>query len=383
MASTRSRVVRIAAAALLLGVLWVVVPRILARLFYDDVVWAVNGWFVQYDLTIFLRAGDAVLDGVSPYPSVSELVDDTSYVYPPLLALLMAPLALLPSGLAASIFTFGGLVALVGALLLLGVRDWRCHVVAILSPLTHEALRWGTLGTYLVLLVALVWRFRDRPFVGGLAAAVTAVLKLFLWPVTVWLALTGRLRAAAVAVCAGLVLALGSWAAIGFAGLRDYPDLLEKLDGIAASESYSVFAIGQALGLSETAARLVAVALCAVLLLLALRAARGEDGDARSLTLSLAAALALSPIVWLHYLVLLTVPIALARPRFSGLWLLPLALWPFMWVGWFGDWPAGNVEELLVAAALVVAVVTMAAVREPLSLAPLRSRRLATVRRRA
>src|SRR5262245_66151947 len=59
MPSTRSRVVRIAAAALLLGVLWVVVPRILARLFYDDVVWAVNGWFVQYDLTIFLRAGDA------------------------------------------------------------------------------------------------------------------------------------------------------------------------------------------------------------------------------------------------------------------------------------------------------------------------------------
>ncbi len=102
-----------------------------------------NGWFVQYDLTIFLRAGDAVLDGVSPYPAVSELVDDTSYVYPPLLALLMAPLALLPSGLAASIFTFGGILALVGALLLLGVRDPRCHVVAILSPLTHEALRWG------------------------------------------------------------------------------------------------------------------------------------------------------------------------------------------------------------------------------------------------
>ena len=61
MPSTRSRVVRIAAAALLLGVLWVVVPRILARLFYDDVVWAVNGWFVQYDLTIFLHAGDAVV----------------------------------------------------------------------------------------------------------------------------------------------------------------------------------------------------------------------------------------------------------------------------------------------------------------------------------
>jgi hypothetical protein len=31
--------------------------------------------------------------------------------------------------------------------------------------------------------------------------------------------------------------------------------------------------------------------------------------------------------VWLHYLVLLVVPLALARPRFSVLWLLPVVLW--------------------------------------------------------
>ena len=33
------------------------------------------------------------------------------------------------------------------------------------------------------------------------------------------------------------------------------------------------------------------------------------------------------PIVWLHYLVLLLVPLAIARPRFSLLWLLPVLLW--------------------------------------------------------
>ena len=37
--------------------------------------------------------------------------------------------------------------------------------------------------------------------------------------------------------------------------------------------------------------------------------------------------LALSPIVWLHYLVLLLVPTAIARPRFSAIWLLPILLW--------------------------------------------------------
>jgi alpha-1,2-mannosyltransferase len=370
MATTRPRVLRVVALAVALAVVWVVLPRLLARLFYDDVVWALAGWFVQYDLTIFLRAGEAVLDGVSPYPTLEALRDDTSYVYPPLLALLSAPLALLPSGLAASLFTGGGILALVGALLLLGVRDPRCHVLAVLSPLAHEALRWGTISTYLVLAVALAWRFRDRAG-GGIATGVAAVLKLFLWPVAVWLALTGRVRGAAVAVATAAVVALASWAVIGFAGLRDYPRLLERLDGLAAAESYSTVALAGAAGLSETAGRLIAIAACVLLLLLAARVARtGRDGrerrDARSLSLCLAAALVLSPIVWLHYLVLLFVPLALARPRLSPLWLLPLALWPFMAAGWFGDWPAGDVGELLVAWALAALIVAAAVAPQPL-----------------
>ena len=47
----------------------------------------------------------------------------------------------------------------------------------------------------------------------------------------------------------------------------------------------------------------------------------------RSFTCAVAATLALSPIVWLHYLVVLLVPMAIVRPRFSLLWLLPVLLW--------------------------------------------------------
>ena len=54
-------------------------------------------------------------------------------------------------------------------------------------------------------------------------------------------------------------------------------------------------------------------------------ARRGDD--LRSFTCAVAATLALSPIVWLHYLVLLLVPLAIARPRFSVVWLLPILLW--------------------------------------------------------
>jgi hypothetical protein len=34
-----------------------------------------------------------------------------------------------------------------------------------------------------------------------------------------------------------------------------------------------------------------------------------------------------TPVVWLHYFALLLIPIALYRPRLSGLWFVPLALW--------------------------------------------------------
>jgi hypothetical protein len=34
-----------------------------------------------------------------------------------------------------------------------------------------------------------------------------------------------------------------------------------------------------------------------------------------------------SPIVWMHYLVLLNVPLALYRARFGAAWLVPLTYW--------------------------------------------------------
>ena len=49
--------------------------------------------------------------------------------------------------------------------------------------------------------------------------------------------------------------------------------------------------------------------------------------DRQSLVLLVAVALLFSPVSWLHYAMLLIVPIALTTPRFSWQWLLPMALW--------------------------------------------------------
>jgi hypothetical protein len=66
----------------------------------------------------------------------------------------------------------------------------------------------------------------------------------------------------------------------------------------------------------------LALASAAGLLLLYGMARAASDGDEmRAFSLSIVAALALSPIVWNHYLVILFVPLALMRPRFSVLWL--------------------------------------------------------------
>ena len=47
----------------------------------------------------------------------------------------------------------------------------------------------------------------------------------------------------------------------------------------------------------------------------------------RSFALAIAAALVLSPIVWLDYFALAALPLALARPRLSAIWFLPIATW--------------------------------------------------------
>jgi len=93
------------------------------------------------------------------------------------------------------------------------------------------------------------------------------------------------------------------------------------------SRSFSPLGLFEALGLSRGSARL-GVAILAVGALAAIfAAARGKDGDRRSFVVALGAGLLLSPIVWLHYLVLIFVPIALYRRRFSAAWLVPFAYW--------------------------------------------------------
>jgi alpha-1,2-mannosyltransferase len=112
----------------------------------------------------------------------------------------MTPLSALPVRHAVTLYMPMSIAAILLAIRLLGVRDWRCYVLVLFFPFVYESLRHGALGSFLPLLLALLWRYRDRAVVAGAALAFDVVLKLFILPFVVWLALTRRFRAAAIAV---------------------------------------------------------------------------------------------------------------------------------------------------------------------------------------
>jgi alpha-1,2-mannosyltransferase len=278
------------------------------------------------DFGIFRRAALAVVHGHSPYvhPNATTLAHFDTFVYPPIAALVFAPFAALPPEAARVLMFAAGLAAVLGALRLLRVDDWRCYGVAIISAPTINSLALGALTSFLLLGAALAWRYRDVPAAAGVATAFTAVLKLFLWPLAVWLLVTRRRRALAICALAALVLLLGGWAVIGFVGMRGYPTLVHLLERLEGPVSYSTVAL---LGLTGSAETAVTVALSLATVVAIWLSAGGSGGDRRALTLAVLGSLVATPLVWLHYLLLLYVPIALYRPRLSGLWFLPLLLW--------------------------------------------------------
>lgn len=275
------------------------------------------------DFTIFRNAATAVMHGASPYvaPDPARLARNDAFVYPPVTGLAFAPFALLPLEAARAVILLSGALAMLLALRLVRVSDWRCYGLAVATAPAVDAISIGALTPFLVLGAAAAWRFRHRAIVAGVAVAATAVAKLFLWPLVVWLIVTRRIRAAVAAVAAGATLAVGGWAVIGFAGLAEYPRLLHVLADVEAAESYSLAGLLHLTGRPATLFAL-AVAIGAVA---AVAAARRDDRVA--FAVAIAGSLLATPVLWIHYFALLVVPLGILRPRLAPAWLALLGFW--------------------------------------------------------
>lgn len=297
---------------------------------YLFVRWGFQNGVIGFDFKGTLwDSAIAVRSGTSPYPEavVSEVEVGNPALYPPLLMVLVAPLTVVPWWAGVVAWSIVLIASVVGALWILGVRDPRCFALALISAPAINGFVWGNATLLLLPLIALAWKWRDDSLRAGAVLGVAIAAKLFVWPLAFWLLGSRRYRAALTALAVAVVSILGPWVAIGFDGFRSYPALLEVAAQVYATHSYSVATVAGALGASAGVAVWGALVVgVATAVMAVIEGRRGHDETALSLA-SLAVILG-SPIVWDHYYILLLVPLAILRPRFSAPWVL-LAL--FYW----------------------------------------------------
>ena len=285
------------------------------------------GWDFRYT---YLRAAELVMNGGSPYPKLDDAVlgSGMAYVYPPQLAVVLAPLTLLPSDLVVWLAFTAAVASLLGALAVLEVRDPRCYAAVLAWGSTSNALEMTNLSAFLALAFALAWRYRGSTWPLATTLGLVVSTKLFGWPLLIWAAATRRYRALGAAIGIGVTVTIVAWAVIGFADLTRYPEILRRFSEVQGeAKSYSIVAATVSLGYDPVLGQALAAVVGGALLAASVYFGWLARDHARSFITATGATLAFTPVLWLHFFVLLVVPLVIARPRFSAIWLLPVVLW--------------------------------------------------------
>ena len=171
------------------------------------------------DLSVYQHGGRTVLDGLSSLGR-DDPVTGLPFTYPPFAAVVMAPLALLPAGLAAALWTGASVAALTAVVVVvrraLGrpAPGWLVALVtggALALEPVWQNLTFGQVNVFLML-AALVDLLRPERRWSGVLVGIAAGVKLTPLVFVVLLVLVGRRTAAGRAV-----LAFAGTVAVGFA----------------------------------------------------------------------------------------------------------------------------------------------------------------------
>lgn len=284
-------------------------------------------WFAVDFRLAYWPAAHRVLHGLSPYinPHGLSIARDLPFPYPAVGAVVLAPFGLLSPDTGGAIFTALNIASLPLALRLLGVRDWRVYgIVFLWLPVISG---WSTANVTLIMVlgIAAVWRWRDRPFVAGLLTALMISIKPVIWPLGLWLLLTRRYVSVAYGLAIGLVLNVVAWGVLGFDQIHRYRALISAFGRSGERLAYTLVALASHAGAHGVAAYAIGLAPGAALGLAWLLRSRRID-DRTAMVLCIAVTLFLTSIVWLQYFAFLIVPLALMRPRLSPVWGLPLLM---------------------------------------------------------
>ncbi len=291
------------------------------------------GTTLGYDYRCYESAARQIVDGQPLYDNAFSIQVGTcpgTYTYPPPFALALVPL-LAFGGAAATIWWLAMAGAGLLAIALLPVRRdvrWLLVVIAAVDWPFLYSIKLGQVGSLLLLLFAIAWRWMDRPAVMGVAAAIGTLVKVQPVLLVLWAATTGRLRAAAIAVVTIVAVAAVSALAVGPDAWRAYADLLSGLNGaLGAEHNVALGAVVRQAGAPADFATGVQMAGALAALAAMLAAWRWAGPVASFQATILASQLVASPLRD-HYAVLLLLPVAWLVAR-GQLWaaVLPLAGW--------------------------------------------------------
>jgi hypothetical protein len=295
-------------------------------------VWLILRWHSQHLLGIdftqeFWVASHRVLHGGDPYSWSRYQIDNgVSFPYLAPTALALIPFALVPPGTGILLVIAVSMLALMGTLRVLGVRDRRLYLFVFLWWPVANIWQTGNVTLFLALGLALIWRYRDRPVVAGLLSAAIISLKPFVWPVLLWLLFTKRYRAGGWAAAWGLGINAVAWAVVGYGRIGEYLHLSATVTSTLKQNGYGLIALLAHPGAPIWAGELLMAAVVLCLTIACLRAARRRD-DQLALLLCVLLMLAATPLLWNHYFALLIVPLAIYRPRISFEWIAGLLWW--------------------------------------------------------
>jgi alpha-1,2-mannosyltransferase len=288
-----------------------------------------------FDYRAYDLAVDRLLAGHSMYDASAEATGSFGlFFYPPPFALLILPFALLPTEIGVWAWTLALAAASVVGIWLLPVSTrvrWLVLLLAALSwPLVY-AIKLGQVGPMLLLLFAVGWRWMERPWPLGIASALGTVIKLQPALLIGWAVVTGRRRAAVIAVAVVGVLAIIATVAAGPQAWLDEASLLSRVSRpVLTPNAFGFGRLAYEAGLSEGAATFVHWAnLALVLLVVALVTWRGSA--VASYLAVVTASQFISPVLWDHYALILLLPVAWLLTR--GQWwaaLVPLVTATFL-----------------------------------------------------
>jgi hypothetical protein len=328
MASTpKARIALARVLPVVLGAIGLVMLLLAARSFLGSAGFA-------YDYGAYDAAARRVAAGEALYPpGTAEAYNSGSYaglyLYPPPLAVALAPMSLVNADIAAQLWLGLRLLLLALGVWMLPVswfaRAATFAVSGITFPVWYD-LNLGNISIVLFAVSAVIWRCRDRPS-GGIALGVAGALRFPFGIVLLSLALARRWTPVAWTVATGIVIGVATLPFVGVGAWFDYFGTIRTLGDVSGGpENLNLGTTAIAIGLPGAAGIWTILGIATALVASVYAALRRERETA--IVVSLAATMIFFPFFHPHYLVQLLIPAAFLAGR--GQWwglVLPLLAW--------------------------------------------------------